>query len=96
METKLVSRGLTERRLSLDSVKILEALETPLSIKVLVTSTCPFCARVIELVNQFTAASPLITASIINADLFPEVFRQYRPKAAPTTILNEEVFLTGV
>jgi hypothetical protein len=95
METNLVSQ-VTERRLSKDSVKILEALKTPLSIKVLTTSTCPFCAKVVDLVNQLAAAGPLIAVSIINVDLFPEVIQQYRPKAAPTTILNEEVFLTGV
>lgn len=96
METNQVFQGQTARSLSGDSVTILEALETPLSIKVLITSTCPFCARVVELVNQFSAAGPLITASIINVDLFPEVINQYRPKAAPTTILNEEIFLTGL
>lgn len=96
METKPVSPGLPKGTLSLDSVRVLEGLERPLSIKVLITSTCPFCARVVDLVNQFAAAGPLITASVINVDLFPEVIKQYRPKAAPTTILNEEIFLTGL
>lgn len=82
--------------LSPQSLRILEKIEHPLTIRVLITPTCPFCPRMVRLVNQIAAFCPLISAWIIDLDLYPEKRQQYRPTAAPTTILGENVRLTGL
>ncbi len=78
------------------SLTILKDLKRPITIRVLITPSCPFCAKMVALVNQLAAAGLLITAWIMDIELFPEWSRRYHPKAAPLTILNEEVFLTGL
>jgi hypothetical protein len=82
--------------LSQYSHRILEKINNPLTIRVLITSSCHFCAEMVGLVNQIAAACPMISAWIIDLELYPEKFDQYRPKAAPTTILGDEVRLTGL
>jgi hypothetical protein len=71
-------------------------LKRPLTIQVLITDSCPFCAQVVGLVNQVAAAGAQVRAWIIDLDLFPDYLQRYRPKAAPTTILEEEIILTGL
>lgn len=82
--------------LSSDSLNTLEGLNKPHLIRILMTTSCPFCAQMVGLVNQLAAASPLITAWIVDVELFPEWARQYQIKAVPLTIIGEEVFLTGL
>jgi hypothetical protein len=81
--------------LSPDSLETLKKVINPLTIRVLITPSCPFCSQVVGLVNQLAAACPLLTAWIIDVDLFPEWARQYKVKAVPVTILGEEVILSG-
>jgi alkyl hydroperoxide reductase subunit AhpF len=82
--------------LSSSSLGILKKIQNSITIRVLITSSCPFCPQIVGLVNQIAAASPLISAWIVDLDLFPEKMRAYQPKAAPTTILGEEIWLTGL
>jgi hypothetical protein len=91
---KALSSGTTS--LFPDSLDTLKGLNKPHLIRVLVTSSCPFCARMVGLVNQLAAASSLITAWIIDVELFPEWVGRYQLKSVPTTIIGEEVFLTGL
>jgi hypothetical protein len=67
-----------------------------LTIQVLVTPACPFCPRMVELAHRLAAAGPQVRTRVVDILLFPEWAERYRPKAAPTTMLGEEVFLTGV
>lgn len=82
--------------LSPDTLETLKSLNAPHLLRVLMTPSCPFCAQVVTLVNQLAAACPLITAWIIDVELFPEWIRRYQIKAVPATILGEELFLGGV
>jgi hypothetical protein len=77
------------------SLNLLEQIDASVSLRVLITSGCPFCAQVVGLVNQTVAACPSFTARITDVGLFPEMIQRYRPKAAPVTIIGEEIFLTG-
>ena len=82
--------------LSSDSLKTLKDLNGSHLIRVLITPSCPFCTLMVGLVNQLAAACPLITAWIVDVELFPEWVRRYQPKSVPTTVLGEEVFLSGL
>jgi hypothetical protein len=95
MGTPLFPQGFRKNRLSEESIKTLQSLKTPQSITVLISSACPYCSQMVDLVKLVASASPLIAASIFNVELYPEVVQRYQPKAAPTTILGDEIFLTG-
>lgn len=89
------SLGSGTHSLTSDSEQIIRNLRHPVTLRVLITPSCPFCAQVVGLVNQFAVVGPMISTWIIDLELFPEYVQRYHPKAAPTTILEEEVFLTG-
>jgi hypothetical protein len=71
-------------------------LNESVTLRILITSTCPFCAQVVTLVNQLAAASPLLKTWIIDAQLFPEWLLKYPVKSVPAIILDEEVVKTGL
>lgn len=75
---------------------LLQDFQAPLTITVLITPSCPFCPRMVAMAHQFAAAGATIRTRVVDTLLFPEWAGRYRPKAAPTTILGEEVFLTGI
>lgn len=89
------SLGRGTQSLAPGSEQIIRNLKRPVTIRVLITPSCPFCAQVVGLVNQLSVVGNRITVWIIDLELFPEYVQRYHPKAAPTTILEEEVFLTG-
>jgi hypothetical protein len=81
--------------LSSDSLEALKGLKEPHLIRVLINPSCPFCARTVSLVNRLATASPLVTAWIIDVELFPEWVRRVSLKSVPTTILEEEIIFPG-
>ena len=50
-----------------ETLAAVAALERPLDIKVFVTPTCRFCPQMASLAFRLAAASPLITATVIEA-----------------------------
>jgi hypothetical protein len=82
--------------LSSSTLAILKNFQGPLDLTVLITPTCPFCPRMVELIHRLAAACSNIRTRVVDILLFPEWAERYRPKAAPTTLLGPEVILTGI
>ena len=72
------------------------AVEQPLDIKVFVTTACTYCPQATGLAYRLAAASPHITASVIEATEFPEMVQRYRVSGVPKTVVDDRVELLGV
>jgi hypothetical protein len=81
--------------LSPESLAAVQNLAEPITLRVLITPECPFCARVVGLVNQLAAAGPKLKTWITDAQLFPEWLLKVAVKAVPVIILDQEVVKTG-
>lgn len=78
-----------------DSLERLQALEQPIDIKVFVTPTCAYCPQAVSLAYRFAAASPLVTATAIEATEFPDLAREFQVSGVPKTVANGSVEILG-
>lgn len=81
--------------LTAESLELLSALEQPVDIKVFVTPTCAYCPQAVSLAYRFAAASPLVTATTIEATEFPDLTREYQVSGVPKTVVNKTVEILG-
>lgn len=74
----------------------LKGLERPAELLVFVAPTCPHCPKAAQAANRIAVASPQVTTSVIDVQQFPALAERFKVKSVPLTILDENLFLTGV
>ena len=72
------------------------AVDRPVDIKVFVTASCVYCPRATGLAYRLAAASPHISATVIEATEFPDLAQHYRVSGVPKTVVDDRVELLGV
>jgi glutaredoxin-like protein len=88
-----VSKGST--RLT-DSVRAkIRDVSVPLTIKVFVTPSCPYCPRAVRIAHQFAMENEKIEAEMIESLEFPELAEKYSVMAVPKIVINEKVEFEG-
>jgi len=70
-------------------------INTPVSIQVFVTLTCPHCSSAATMANQFAVENELIKAEIIEANEFPHLAMKYGVMGVPKIIVNDKVEFVG-
>ena len=73
----------------------LQAVDTPLTLRVFTTPSCPHCPRAVILAQEMALANPKITAFAVEATEFPDLARRYRVNGVPKTIVNDTVEILG-
>ena len=92
----LVAGGGAGDGLAPASLAAAAAVEQPLDIKVFVTTACTYCPQATGLAYRLAAASPHITASVIEATEFPDMVQRYRVSGVPKTVVDDRVELLGI
>ena len=92
----LVAGGGAGGGLAPASLAAAAAVEQPLDIKVFVTTACTYCPQATGLAYRLAAASPHITASVIEATEFPDMVERYRVSGVPKTVVDDSVELLGI
>jgi glutaredoxin-like protein len=87
--------GTGETGLSQQSRAQLKTLSTPVDVKVFFTPTCVYCPRMITLANEMAVDSPLVTATAIDATVFPDLVRRYNVNGVPKTVINDSIEIMG-
>ncbi len=90
LEPFLKTVVMLSKGVEMEEVKDLEA-----KVIVFVMPICPHCAKVVETVNSFAVANPKIKSMIVDASRFVDLMQKYDVTSAPTTIINDEIRLTG-
>ena len=89
LETLLLV-GLGDSRLSEQSRRVVEKIDTPRRVKVFVSPTCPYCPQ--EAVNGVKAAiekPDLISLEIIDIQCKPKIAEQYAAQSVPQAYAND-------
>jgi thioredoxin reductase (NADPH) len=82
--------------LSKEAIKVLSKLDTPRTIKVFVSPTCPYCPQAVT--NGFRAAvarPDLVSLEIIDILANPDLADQYAAQGVPQTFANEKLIGVG-
>jgi glutaredoxin-like protein len=90
---KMVSQG--SSGLSTATRRAIAAVKHPLTLRVFVTPTCPYCPAAVTLAHRMALESPFIRSEMIEAIEFPQLAQKYRVMGVPKTVVNEELSLEG-
>lgn len=93
--TAILDAGRGEERLSRDTVEFLKGLTEDLDVMVFVTPTCPHCPGAAVLAHRMAAASPLVTARVIEAQEHTELSRIHGVMGVPRTVINGRYHAEG-
>jgi glutaredoxin-like protein len=86
VDALLLVSGASQQELAAETKARLTDLTEPLGIRVFVTPTCGYCPRAVALANRLAFASPLVTATTVQATEFPDLAREYRVSGVPKTV----------
>jgi glutaredoxin-like protein len=78
-----------------DVLTELSRIDKPVHIKVLISPTCPYCARAVSTAHRFSMANDYITADMIELSEFPYLAVKYNVQGVPKIIINEEHDIVG-
>jgi alkyl hydroperoxide reductase subunit AhpF len=88
-----VSRG--ETGLSTGTVKVLEELRNPVSVRMLVSASCSTCAADARLALQMAIVSPHVDAWVLDAAQVPHLARRNGVKRLPAALINDICWVPG-
>jgi thioredoxin reductase (NADPH) len=92
----LLIMGYGETGLSLESLKVIQRIDSSRDIKVFVSPTCPYCPQ--QAVNALKAAverPEIISLEIIDIQAHPEMADKYSAHSVPQTFANEVLISQG-
>lgn len=93
--TAIIDAGRQGTKLAPATIAFIEGLREELNIMVFVTPTCPHCPGAGVLAHRMAAASPMVRASVIEAQEFPDLAGTHRVMGVPRTVVNERYHAEG-
>jgi glutaredoxin-like protein len=78
-----------------DMEEMVKRIDRDVHIQVIVTLTCPYCPKMVNLAHQFAFVNDRITADMIESSEFPEIVQRYEVHGVPRTVINETHTLDG-
>ncbi len=88
-----VSRG--ETSLAPGTVKVLAELRNPVTVRLLVSATCPTCGPDARLVLQMAIASPHVRAWVLDVAQVPRLARRIGGTSLPSALINDICWVPG-
>jgi glutaredoxin len=76
-------------------MSILNNLQSPANITVLVAAACPHCPTVVRMVLAFAAHQPLLNVNIVDVTQFVDLIDRYKVRSTPTVIINDAATYVG-
>jgi thioredoxin reductase (NADPH) len=78
------------------SLNVLEKIDSPRSIKIFVSPTCPYCPQQVVNASKAVLEKPeMISLEIIDIQANPELADKYSAQSVPQTFVNDELISLG-
>lgn len=91
----LLNAGGAAKPLDKPTLKDIGKINKPVDIRVCVSLACHHCAQLVMSAQRVAWENPLVTAHMIDANLYPELVNQYQIQRVPLTVLNGDKTVPG-
>lgn len=91
----LLNAGGAAKPLDKPTLKDIGKIRKPVDIRVCVSLACHHCAQLVMNAQRVAWENPLVTAHMIDANLYPELVKRYQIQRVPLTVLNGEKTVPG-
>lgn len=91
----LLNAGNAAKPLDKPTLKDIGKIKKPVNIQVCVSLACHHCAQLVMSAQRAAWENPLVTAHMIDANLYPELVKKYQIQRVPLTVLNGEKTIPG-
>ncbi|EQD32390.1 Glutaredoxin-like protein [mine drainage metagenome] len=92
-DIKMVSTN--EAKISAKAMEIISRIDKPVSIKVFVTTSCPYCPRAVGTAHKFALANSNISGEMIEAGEFSNDANEFGVSSVPHIVINGDVQFVG-
>jgi alkyl hydroperoxide reductase subunit F len=76
-------------------LEILKAIDRPVHLEVMVTLTCPYCPKMVNVAHRFALANEHIRADMVESSGFPYLVQRYHVHGVPKTVIDEGASFEG-
>lgn len=91
----ILNAGGGARELPWPSRLQIDQLDRPLSLRIFVSLSCQHCAQLVANAQRIAWENPLVTAHMIDANLYPELVAEQKLDRVPMTVVNGRKKLPG-
>jgi thioredoxin reductase (NADPH) len=77
------------------TLKDIEKIKTPMKLQVCVSLGCQHCSQLVSSAHRIAWENTLVTAHMIDANLYPELVRTHNIQRVPLTVINEKRSIPG-
>jgi glutaredoxin-like protein len=88
-----VSAG--ESGLSAEAKELLARIQTPVTIQVFVTPTCPYCPSAVSLAHKMAIENENIRGEMVESIEFPHLAHRYNVMGVPRIVINDKISIDG-
>lgn len=91
----LLNAGGAAKPLDKPTLKDIGKIRKPVDIRVCVSLSCHHCAQMVMSAQRVAWENPLVTAHMIDANLYPELVKKHQIQRVPLTVLNGDKTIPG-
>jgi len=91
----LLNAGGAAKPLDKPTLKDIGKIKKPVNVQVCVSLACHHCAQLVMSAQRVAWENPLVTAHMIDANLYPELVKKYQIQRVPLTVLNGDKTVPG-
>lgn len=91
----ILTAGGGAKPLDKPTLKDIGKIKKPMLIQVCVSLSCQHCAQLAGHAQRVAWENPLVTAHVIDANLYPDLVRDYALERVPVTVIDRRVSIPG-
>lgn len=91
----ILTAGGAAKPLDKPTLKDIGKIKKPMTLQVCVSLGCGHCAQLVANAHRVAWENPLVTAHMIDANLYPELVKRYDIQRVPLTVIDGKTFVPG-
>lgn len=77
------------------TLKDIEKIKNPMTLHICVSLACQHCSQLVSSAHRVAWENPLVTAHMVDANLYPELVKMYDIRRVPLTVIDRKKTVPG-